>query len=89
MRAEGSLPFVTSSDADQMVCMSEVDLGVDLGTAWSIMEVGDTWKWVAVFLRDLVESSEVYAKAEGTILFADEEDWSSMSGGRGVDETIG
>ena len=42
-----------------------------------------------VFLCDLVESSEVYAKAEGTILFADEEDQSSMGGGRGSDETVG
>ena len=47
------------------------------------------WKWVAIFFCDLVESSELDAKAEGTILFVDEEDWSSMSRGRGMDETIG
>ena len=47
------------------------------------------WKWVVVFLRDLVESSEVYAKVEGTILFVDKEDQSSMSRGRGSDETVG
>ena len=47
------------------------------------------WKWVVVFLHDLVEPSEVYAKVEGTILFANNEDRSSMSRGRGMDETIG
>ena len=44
-------------------------------------------KWIVVFLCDFVESSEVDAKTMGTILFADEEDQSSMSGG-GADETI-
>ena len=46
-------------------------------------------KWVVVFLHDFVESFKVYTKAEGTIIFVDEEDWSSMSRGRGADETIG
>ena len=40
-----------------------------------------------VFLRDLVESSEVDTKMEGTILFVDEEDQSGMSRGGGTDET--
>ena len=39
-----------------------------------------------VFLRDLVESSEVDAKMEGTILLVNEEDQSGMSRG-GMDET--
>ena len=33
---EGGLPFVAISDADEVVCMSQVNLGVDLGLAWSI-----------------------------------------------------
>ena len=44
-------------------------------------------KQVVIFPHDLVESSEVDAKIEGTILLADEEDWSGMSGGGRTDET--
>ena len=44
-------------------------------------------KWVVVFLHDLVESSEVDAKMEGTILFADKEERSSMSRRGRMDET--
>ena len=36
MCAEGSYLFITIGNVDQVVCMLEVDLGVDLGTAWSI-----------------------------------------------------
>jgi hypothetical protein len=87
-RAERSLPFIAFSDADQMVRMPEIDFGVDLCVARGIQEVRDAWERVAIFLRDLVESSEVNAKTEGTILLADEEDWSSVSGGRGMDKTV-
>ena len=40
-----------------------------------------------VFLHDLVESSEVNAKTKGTILLADKEDQSGVSGGGRMDET--
>ena len=33
---EGGLPFVAIGDVDEVVGMSQVDLGVDLGLAWSI-----------------------------------------------------
>ena len=42
---------------------------------------------IGVLLCDLIESSEVNAKMEGTILLVDKEDWSGMSGGGGTDET--
>ena len=33
---EGGLPFVTIGDVDEVVGMLQVDLGIDLGLAWSI-----------------------------------------------------
>ena len=47
-----------------MVSMLEINLGIDLGTAWNIQQIRDTGKGVAVFLCDFVESSEVNAKME-------------------------
>ena len=33
---EGGLPFIAIGDADEVVGVSQVNLGVDLGLAWSI-----------------------------------------------------
>ena len=51
-----------SSPGEMQVSMLEINLGIDLGTAWNIQQVRDTGKGVVVFLCDLVESSEVNAK---------------------------
>ena len=37
---EGGLPFVSISDADQMICILEIELGVDLSFAWGFEQVG-------------------------------------------------
>ena len=47
-----------------MVRMPEIKLGIDPGMAFNIQQVGDMGKGVVVFLRDVVESSEVNAKTE-------------------------
>jgi hypothetical protein len=44
-------------------------------------------KWVAVFLRNLVEASEVHIEPKGSVLLFDEEDRSSVRGGGGPEET--
>jgi len=75
---EGSFPFITRSDADQMVCMSEIDLGIDGRVAGTIKEVGDEWKWITIFFGDFIETTEVHTKMERSILFLDKKDWSSM-----------
>ena len=53
-RAECGFPFITFGNADQVVCMAQINLRVDLGLARGIKEVGDKGKWVAVFLSQLV-----------------------------------
>jgi len=49
-RAKRGLPFISFSDADQMVRVVEINLGVDLCLARRIKEVGDEREWIAVFL---------------------------------------
>ncbi|KIK77801.1 hypothetical protein PAXRUDRAFT_163097, partial [Paxillus rubicundulus Ve08.2h10] len=62
--AEGSLPFISGCDVDKMVGVPEIDLGIDFTTARGVKEVRDEREWVAVFLRDFVESLEVDTESE-------------------------
>jgi len=86
--AEGSFPFITWSNADQMVCMSEIDLGIDGRMAGGIKEVGDERKWITIFFGDFIETAEVHTKMERSILFLDKKDWSSMGGVGRTNEPI-
>jgi len=61
---EGSFPFITQSNADQMVCMSEINLGIDDHMAGRIKEVGDEWKQITIFFGDFIETMEVHTKTE-------------------------
>ncbi|KIK76261.1 hypothetical protein PAXRUDRAFT_170434 [Paxillus rubicundulus Ve08.2h10] len=88
MGVEGSLPFISGCDSDEMVGMLEVNLCIYFTAAWRVEEVGDEQKWIVVFLHDFVEFLEVDTKAEGAVLLADKEDWSSMSKRGWMDETI-
>ena len=47
--------------------MPEVEFGVDLRSRRSFKEIGGVGEWVAVFLRDLVETSEIDAESERAI----------------------
>ena len=42
-----------------------------------------------ILLGDAVDSPEVDTKPQGTVLFLDEQDWSSMRGARGGNEAHG
>ena len=53
-RAEHGFPFITFCNADQVVCMAEINLRVDLGLARGIEEVRYQREWVVVFLGQLV-----------------------------------
>ena len=47
---EGSLPFVSCCNANQMVHMSEVDFGVDSCFSWCIEQIGNEWKQIMILL---------------------------------------
>ena len=71
--AERRLPFVSGCDADQIIRMSEVDLGVDPSLPRCIQKIGDKWEWIPVLPSDLVESSVIDTETERTVLLLDEE----------------
>ena len=72
--SEGSFPLVASCDANIVVASMKVELGVDLGTAQLVEEVGEEGNWVVILLGDLVQVPEVHAESEGAILFLGKED---------------
>ena len=60
MGPEGGFWFVTFSDADEVVSVSEINLCIHTGFPRSVQQVGDKRKWVAILLRDPVETMEVH-----------------------------
>ena len=69
---KSGLPFMTFSDADQVISMLEVERCINMSLAGCIEEVRNEWKWIPVFLSDFVKTTVVNTKSEGAILFADE-----------------
>ena len=52
--------------------MSEVERRVDASLSCGREEVGDERKWIPIFFRDFVKTTEIDAEAEGAILLTDE-----------------
>ena len=47
---EGGLPFVSCCNANQMVCMPEVNFGVDSCFSWCVEQIGNDWKRIMILL---------------------------------------
>ena len=88
MSLEGGFPFVSFGNVDQMVCMSEVNLGVNMSLVGRIQEVGDEGKQISIFFRDFVESAEIYTEPEGAIFLFYKQDWRSVRRRHRADESI-
>jgi len=61
---ECDFPFITFTDSDKMVGMLEVNVGEQSCFTWTVQEIGDLGEWVAVFLGDFIEATEINAKME-------------------------
>ena len=59
MGPKGCFPFVTFCDADQMVSVARIELGVYFCMARSVEEFRNEWKRIAILFGDLVQSMEV------------------------------
>src|SRR5882672_2676299 len=57
--AKGCLPLMASCDAHVVVASAQVELGVDLGTAELVKEIGDERDRVPILPGELVEVPEV------------------------------
>ena len=69
--------------------MSEVERSVDASFSGRLEKVGDERKWISIFLRDFVKTTEIDAEAEGAILFTDEKNGGAMWRGGGSGKTTG
>ena len=72
---------------DQMVCVPEVNLRVDLGTTGAVKEVSNERKRIMVLFGDPVESTKIHTEMERTVLLLYEEDRSSMRRSRLANES--
>ena len=70
-----------------MISMAKINLGIDSGTSRSVQEIGNERERIAILAGDAIETSEVHAKTEGTVLFANKEDRSAVGGRGGTNET--
>src|SRR5882672_6927383 len=73
--AKGCFPLVASGDVHIVVASAQVELGVDLGTAKLVKEVGDKRDWVPILPGELVEVPEVDKKAQGPFFLFCKQDW--------------
>ena len=75
--AEGSLPFITRGDPNEVVGASEVEFGEELGSGQPVKGFRDEWKRVPILDGDSVETAVVDAEAKRFVLLLDEKDGSS------------
>ena len=66
---------------DEVIGMSEIDGGIDMGFTHSGKEVGNEQKGILVFFGYFIETSEIYAEVEGFIFLKGEDYQSTMGGG--------
>ena len=86
MSSKSSLPFITFSNADKVISMSEIKGSVDMCFASSIKEVRDERKRIAVLLGDFVKTSKIHTESERAIFFVDEKYRGTMRGAGVSDE---
>ena len=67
----------------------EVERSVDVSLSGRLEKVRDEQKWIPIFLRDFVKTTEIDAEAEGAILFADKKNGGAVWRGGGSDKTTG
>ena len=72
---------------DEVIGMSEINGGIDMGFTHSGKEVRNEQKGISVFFGYFIETSEIYAEAEGFIFFKGKDYQSTMGGGSLADES--
>ena len=85
--SESGFPFITIHNTDEVIYMSEINGGIDTGFTHSGKEVGNEQKGILVFFGYFIETSEIYAEAEGFIFLEGEDYESTMGGGSLVDKS--
>jgi len=86
--SEGCFPLISGSNTDEVVCTTEVNLGVDLGGAEAIEEIWNEGKWISIFLGDLVKTMPINTKSKQAVFLFDEQDRSTAWGLRLADKAV-
>ena len=84
---ESGFPFITVHNTDEVIGVSEINGGIDMGFNCSGKEVGNERKGILVLFSYFIETSEIYAEAEGFIFLEGEDYRSTMGGGSLVDKS--
>ena len=82
-------PLISCHNADQGICVLEINLCIDVHLPQGVKEVWYLQKGVAIILCDVVDSPEVSAKLQETIFLLNEEGQSSMGWASEADESCG
>ena len=72
---------------DEVIGMSKINGGVDMGFTHSGKEVGNEQKGILILFGYFIETSEIYTEAEGFIFLEGEDYQSTMGGGSLVDKS--
>ena len=72
---------------DEVIGVSEINGGIDTGFTHNGKEVRNEWKGISVFFGYFIETSEIYAEAEGFIFLEGKDYWSTMGGGSLADKS--
>ena len=72
---------------DEVICMSEVNGGIDMGFTCSGNEVRNEWKGISVFFGYFIETLEIYTEVEGFIFLEGKDYQSTMGGGSLADKS--
>src|SRR5882672_3956051 len=78
--AKCCLPLMASGDTSIVVASPQVELGVYLGTAELVKEIGDKRNQVPILPGELVEVPEVNTESQGAIFLLCEQDWGTCWG---------
>jgi hypothetical protein len=86
---ECSFPFISISDAEEMVRGPEVDFGIDSGLTGCVQEICSEQKRVSILFRNTIEGSIVHTKMKATIFLLDEKNRGTMRRVHRTDKSYG
>ena len=68
---KSSLPFVSSGNADKIVCSTEVEFGKPFGLSEPVKQTIDERERVPVLFRNAIKSAVIHTKPKAPILLLD------------------
>ena len=86
---ESSFSFVSFSNMNKMVSVSEVEDCIDSSFSGSLKKVGNQQKRIVILFHDLIETLVIDTKMKGSIFLVNEEDRCAVRGRERSNEANG